>query len=116
MDDAVLVVAVCLLSASQVLQKLGAQRSLEGARSLRTWLAALFSPLLLSAAVCLAAGFALWLYVLYRMDVTRAYPFLSFGMIVVVAISRLYLKERVAPLRWAGVVLIAIGIALVAQT
>jgi len=38
------------------------------------------------------------------------------GSILVVLASRLYLKEPVSPRRWAGVALIAVGIALVAAT
>lgn len=116
MDDAILVLAVLLLSASQVLQKLGAQRRLRGKHGVRDWIAALFSPELVAAGLCIIAGTGIWLLVLYRMDVSRAFPFLSLGSVIVVAVSRLFLKERVSAYRWAGVVLIAIGIALVAQT
>ena len=116
MDQAILMLAVLLLSASQVLQKLGAQRRLHDKRTARDWISALFSPELLGAGVCIVAGTGLGLLVLYRMDVSRAFPFLSLGSILVVAVSRLYLKERVPAYRWAGVLLISAGIALVAQT
>lgn len=116
MDTLLLLVAVSLLSVSQVMQKLGAARRLTGARRLRQWVAALFSAELLAAGLSLAAGTVLWLWVLYRMDVSRAFPFLSLGSIAVVAVSRLLLKERVSALRWAGVVLISVGITLVAST
>ena len=62
------------------------------------------------------AGTALWLTVLYRMDVSRAFPFLSLGTVGVVAASRLWLGEPVSARRWLGVALIALGIALVAST
>lgn len=116
MDDMILVLAVLLLSASQVLQKLGAQRRLVGRRAARDWIYALFSPELLGAGLCIVAGTGLWLLVLYRMDVSRAFPFLSLGSIIVVAVSRLVLKERVSALRWLGVVLISAGVAMVAQS
>jgi drug/metabolite transporter (DMT)-like permease len=115
-DDAVLLVAVALLSASQILQKLGATRRLAGSRTVRDWIVALFSLELLAAGVCIVAGTALWLYVLFRMDVSRAFPFLSAGAVLVVAVSRLILGERVSRSRWTGVLLISVGIALVAQT
>lgn len=116
MDDAVLLLAVLLLSASQILQKLGARRRLPGKAGVRDWLWALLSPELLAAGLCIVAGAGLWLFVLYRMDVSRAFPFLSLGSILVVGFSRLYLKEKVSAYRWIGVVLIAVGVALVAQT
>ncbi len=116
MDDAILLIAVLLLSTSQVFQKLGARRRLFGTRLPGEWLRALFSPELLIAGLCLVAGTGLWLLVLYRMDVSRAFPFLSLGSVLVVLFSRLYLQEHVPAYRWFGVVLIAAGIALVAQT
>ena len=116
MNSLLLLLAVALLSTSQVLQKVGAARRLAGKRSPREWLAALFSPELLAAIACIAAGTALWLAVLYRMDVSRAFPFLSLTTVIVMAASRWYLREPVTLQRWAGVVLIVVGIALVAST
>ena len=116
MNDVLLLLAVALLSVSQVLQKVGAARRLAGRHTPQQWLAALRSPELLGAAVAIVAGTALWLVVLYRMDVSRAFPLLSLGSVVVVVVSRFYLKERVSAYRWVGVTLIAVGIALVAST
>jgi len=116
MNDLLLLLAVALLSTSQVLQKVGAARWLAGKHRPREWAVALLSPELLAAGVAIVAGTVLWLLVLYRMDVSRAFPFLSLGSVVVVTVSRFYLKERVSAYRWAGVFLIAVGIALVATT
>ncbi len=116
MNDLLLLLAVALLSTSQVLQKVGASRRLADARNASEWVAALFSPELLAAIACIVAGTALWLAVLYRMDVSRAFPFLSLTTVIVMAASRWYLREPVTLHRWAGVALIAVGIALVAST
>lgn len=116
MNGLLLLLAVALLSASQVLQKVGAARRLAGTRKPSEWLAALFSAELSAAIACIGAGTALWLAVLYRMDVSRAFPFLSLTTVVVMAASRWLLREPVTPRRWAGVALIAVGIALVAST
>lgn len=116
MTDLLLLAAVALLSAGQVLQKIGATRRLAGARGPAGWFRALLSPELLGAIVCLAAGTAVWLAVLYRMDVSRAFPMLSVSSIVVVLASRFYLGEPVSARRWVGVLAIAAGIGLVAAT
>ena len=116
MDDAILLLAVLLLSASQVFQKLGARKRLLGRRHLGDWIRALFTPELLAAGLCIVAGTGLWLLVLYRMDVSRAFPVLSLGSVLVVIFSKLYLKESVRAYRWMGVGLISVGIVLVAQT
>jgi drug/metabolite transporter (DMT)-like permease len=115
MNDLLLLAAVSVLTVGQVLQKMGAAR-LVVARSASRWRSAFLSPELVGATVCLAAGTVLWLAVLYRMDVSRAFPMLSLGSIAVVVASRLYLRERVSVRRWIGAVTIAVGIALVAAT
>jgi len=114
MDNLLLVAAVLLLALSQVLQKLGAVSQLKGRTSFRDWVLAFLSPPLVFALGFIVAGTVLWLAVLYRMDLSRAYPFLGLGTILVVALSRLWLRERVSAFRWFGVCLIAIGISLVA--
>lgn len=116
MSELLLLVAVGLLSLSQVLQKIGAKRRLQGTTGARQWIAALFSPELVGAAVAIVAGTLLWLYVLYEMEVSRAFPFLSVGSVVVVAVSRIFLGEHVSLHRWIGVALITLGIVLVAQS
>ena len=116
MNNALLLLAVLLLAGSQILQKVGAARRLKGTHTPREWLRALLSPELVGAVLAIVAGTVLWLSVLYRMDVSRAFPFLSLGTVAVVAASRIWLGEHVSGRRWAGVLVIAVGIALVAST
>lgn len=54
-----------------------------------------------------------WLVVLSRVDLSIAYPFVGLSYIVVVAFARLFLHEQVTVLRWLGVTVVAIGIALI---
>ncbi|MGH2775255.1 MAG: EamA family transporter [Actinomycetota bacterium] len=56
---------------------------------------------------------AFWLVVLSRVDLSVAYPFVGLSYIVVVLFSRLFLHEQVTALRWLGVVVVAIGIAII---
>jgi drug/metabolite transporter (DMT)-like permease len=114
MNELLLSGAILLLAAAQVLQKRGAVRHLAGGAGSRGWRSALVSPEILGAIACLALGTALWLAVLYRMDVSKAFPILSAGTILVLVASRVLLGERVSPARWCGAILVAIGVALVA--
>lgn len=116
MDDLLLLLAVVLLTASQVLQKLGADRRLRDAPGIRAWLRGLASWELALAATFIVAGAVAWLTVLYRMDVSRAFPFLSLSFVMVVLVSRVWLRERVPAARWAGVLLIVVGVSFVAST
>ena len=54
-----------------------------------------------------------WLVVLSRVSLSIAYPLVGLSYIVVVFISRFFLHEHVPPIRWVGVCVIAMGIALI---
>ncbi|MBA3289955.1 MAG: EamA family transporter [Actinobacteria bacterium] len=54
-----------------------------------------------------------WLVVLSRVDLSLAYPMVGFSYVVIVVLAALVLDENVPPLRWAGVLIIAVGIALI---
>jgi undecaprenyl phosphate-alpha-L-ara4N flippase subunit ArnE len=114
-DDTILIAAVLLLTASQLLQKLSARRMAD-ATGFAHGIRALMSIELAGAVICIVLGTLLWLVALYRMDVGRAFPFLSLSSVLVVAISRVFLKEEVPVHRWVGVAFICLGIALVSRT
>jgi drug/metabolite transporter (DMT)-like permease len=54
-----------------------------------------------------------WLVVLSRVSLSIAYPLVGLSYIVVVFISRYFLHESVPAMRWLGVTVIALGIALI---
>ncbi len=54
-----------------------------------------------------------WLVVLSRVDLSLAYPFVGLSYVVVVLVARLFLHEQVPALRWLGVIVVAIGIAII---
>lgn len=56
---------------------------------------------------------AFWLVVISRVPLSAAYPSVGLSYIVVVAFSRFVNNEHVPPLRWMGVVVVALGIALI---
>jgi drug/metabolite transporter (DMT)-like permease len=108
-DYTLVISAVLLLGASQVLQKLAAQ-------DLKARGSRLASPRLLAAVLTLACGTAVWLAALYRVDVSRAVPFLSLGQLLVMGAAHFYLREPISRAHWAGAVAIATGVALVAAS
>jgi drug/metabolite transporter (DMT)-like permease len=56
----------------------------------------------------------LWSAALYFLDVSVAHPIGSVVFVVVAVASRLFLRERITPRRWAGIGLILVGSAVVA--
>jgi multidrug transporter EmrE-like cation transporter len=54
-----------------------------------------------------------WLVVLSRVPLSVAYPFVGLSYVAIVGGARFLLGEQVPGLRWAGVVVVAVGIAIV---
>src|SRR3989338_2617285 len=61
-------------------------------------------------------NFFLWLIILYRVDLSIAMPVGSTIYIFVPIMSMVFLNEHVGPLRWAGIILIILGIHFVAKS
>jgi len=97
----------------QLLQKLGAAKLKHGLAPIPFIIHVFSNKEFLLAIICLATGTILWLIVLVHMEVSKAYPFLSLGYVLIVAISKFYLKEEVDLFRWIGVLLITLGTVLV---
>jgi undecaprenyl phosphate-alpha-L-ara4N flippase subunit ArnE len=116
MEYILIALVVVLTSTGQVLQKLGADRGLKHAHGVADLIRALFQWEIILSGVCLASAIAIWLAVLYRMDVSKAFPFISSGFIVVLLAARFYLHEAISWRRWLGVLFIVAGISLLAQS
>lgn len=61
-------------------------------------------------------GAAIWLFVLARLDVSMAYPFMALGFALTVLLGALLLGEQVGPARLLGTSLIVLGVVLVARS
>jgi multidrug transporter EmrE-like cation transporter len=61
-------------------------------------------------------GAMLWLLVLAKIDVTQAYPFVGLGFLITMALGMIWLGESVSSARFAGTVLVATGVILVARS
>jgi len=81
-----------------------------------TALALVINPFLLLGMLCYAVSIAIWIAVLARVEVSVAYPFLSIGYVIVIAVGFFFLGENVTPLRVAGVTLICAGLICISQS
>jgi drug/metabolite transporter (DMT)-like permease len=70
-------------------------------------------PLLWGGLVLFGISALFWLVVLSRVDLSIAYPFVGLSYVLVVGLARLLFHENVPPLRWVGVLVIALGITLI---
>ncbi|HEX2769345.1 MAG TPA: EamA family transporter [Geobacteraceae bacterium] len=77
---------------------------------------AMTSPKLIIGTMLQAAYFGLWLAVLSWEDLSVALPMQALNYIIVAFLSQWYLGESVTPMRWAGIVIILIGVGIVAKS
>ena len=78
-------------------------------------IAAIFTPWIAVGIVLLIGFFASYLTALSWADLTFVLPATGFGNVVIALLSRFWLHEAISPARWAGIVLITIGVGFVAQ-
>jgi drug/metabolite transporter (DMT)-like permease len=77
---------------------------------------ALTTPKLVLGTVMLAVFFFLWLAVLSWEDLSVALPMQALNYVLVAFLSQYFLGEVVTPLRWAGTVLVCIGVILITKS
>ncbi|RQW89854.1 MAG: hypothetical protein EHM79_02455 [Geobacter sp.] len=77
---------------------------------------ALSNPKLVLGTAMLAIFFFLWLAVLSWEDLTVALPMQALNYVLVAFLSQYFLGEIVTPMRWAGTVLVCVGVILITKS
>jgi drug/metabolite transporter (DMT)-like permease len=109
--------SVCLSAVAQVVLKggvtgrLGANENFPGGL-----LQVLLSPAVIGGMALYALGAIVWLYVLARVDVSYAYPFVGLGFILTMVFGWALYAEVISGARIVGTCLVAIGIFLIARS
>jgi uncharacterized membrane protein len=78
-------------------------------------IAAVFTPWIATGIALLIGFFASYLTALSWADLTYVLPATAFGNVIVALLSKFWLHEPVSLARWAGIVLITLGVGFVAQ-
>ena len=78
-------------------------------------IAAIFTPWVALGIALLIGYLASYLTALSWADLTFVMPAAGFGNVIIALLSRFWLHEAISPARWAGIVLITVGVGLVAQ-
>jgi len=112
MEYLFLAVAVLLITAGQVMQKLASDKVAGQGPGQSIFLRFALNVEFWIAIGCLGLGTLVWLLTLSSMEVSKAYPMLSLSFVLTTIIARVHLKESVSPVRWIGVCLICAGAAL----
>ena len=77
---------------------------------------ALTTPKLMIGTAMLAIFFFLWLAVLSWEDLSVALPMQALNYVLVAFLSQWFLGETVTPMRWAGTVLVCVGVMLITRS
>lgn len=78
-------------------------------------IAAVFTPWIAAGIGLLIGFFASYLIALSWADLTYVLPATALGNVIVALLSKFWLHEPISLARWAGIVLITIGVGFVAQ-
>ncbi|HZW83627.1 MAG TPA: hypothetical protein VFF14_09470 [Candidatus Deferrimicrobium sp.] len=114
-----IIISVLLGAVGQVLLKLGiknVQPELSLLGLLKLVVQVFTTPALLLGVACFGSSFLLWLVILSREELSYAYPMVSLGYLVVVIASFYLFKENVTLLRFAGLLMICLGVSVVARS
>jgi len=77
---------------------------------------ALTTPKLILGTVMLTVFFVLWLAVLSWEDLSVALPMQALNYVLVAFLSQYFLGEVVTPMRWAGTILVCVGVLLITKS
>jgi len=80
-----------------------------------TLVAAVFTPWVAAGIALLIGFFASYLTALSWADLTFVLPATAFGNVIVALLAKFWLHEAISIQRWAGIVLITVGVGFVAQ-
>lgn len=72
-----------------------------------------FLPVFIAGIAAMAAGFFLWLGLMSRFPLSFLYPFEGLDRIILAIGAWYFLKEKLTPALWLGVLLISVGVVLV---
>ncbi|HUA90001.1 MAG TPA: hypothetical protein VL994_11225 [Steroidobacteraceae bacterium] len=86
--------------------------SIRGAELLGAARIALHDPALYGALLLYGGATILWIWLLGRVSLMQAYPWVGVGVILVPLLSARFFGERAGPLFWLGALLVAVGIVL----
>lgn len=114
LDLTLLVLVPVLIAFGQFLFKM-AGRDLSGHLGRDLWSIA-WNPWFISAATLYAAASFLWVIALSKTDISRAYPFMASGFIIVPILGYFLLNEQLNIMFFLGTGLIVAGILVVSYS
>jgi len=113
-------VSVSLAVVGQLLLKMGMLRmgkfSLNISTIVQQYARILLNPLVIAGIFSFALSMLVWLYVLSRLELSVAFPFVALNYVLILFASHFLLKETITPLKIMGVAVIVTGVYLVSRS
>ena len=115
-----ILMSVLLSAIAQITLKIGmssplVQQAISSASSLAIFQSIITNIYIISGLTLYFTSAAVWLFVLAKVDVSFAYPFVGLGFIVTMLLAYFINGEILSATKVIGTLCIAIGIAIVAQ-
>jgi multidrug transporter EmrE-like cation transporter len=121
---ALLAVAIALSVSGELMLKMGMNRyastfgalDLSPATLIPTLIRVFTQPLVFLGFVFVFSASIFWLAVLSRVHLSFAYPILALGYVLTALCSWYLFNEAISPTRWAGIIVICVGVVLVSRS
>jgi len=112
----VLSLAITLNALANILMKVAMLRQEKGGDMITLMTRSLSNPVLLLGLTSFALALVAYCYVLSKINLSIAYPLMtSLGFLIVIAVSWLFLDERITSLQVVGFICIVAGVWMVAR-
>ncbi len=111
LDTGSLAIFSVMLACGQIMFK-RVGLTLQGHSGLDAILLVVREPALYAALATYGGATLLWIWILSRVTLIQAYPWVAVGMVIVPLLGWLVFGERVAPIFWLGVVFMVVGVGL----
>ena len=112
-------VSISLAVVGQLLLKIGMLRmgrfSLNISTIVQQYTRILLNPFIIAGIIGFALSMLVWLYVLSRLELSVAYPFVALNYVLILFASHFLLKETITPVKIMGVAVIVIGVYLISR-
>lgn len=104
---------ILLLVAGQTLWKTGLAH--HPIRGLGGAFFALFTPYIFAGIVLYGLATVVWIFLISRLPISMLYPVQSLAYVLTAIIAIAFFHEHVSAVRWAGIAVIMVGVALVVR-
>jgi drug/metabolite transporter (DMT)-like permease len=118
-DFLAIFVSVSFAVAGQLLLKIGMLRmgkfSLNISTIVQQYTRIFLNPFVIAGIIGFILSMLIWLYVLSRLELSIAYPFLALNYVLILFASHFLLKETITPTKIVGVAVIIAGVFLISR-